>query len=108
MKHVEKYYQEICSQYKEMIDNIKDLEEEVQSGIVEPERIERLKDQVAPIKQNYERWAYMMFLLRTPNRKEKLAGYKKRNQKLLKSLSPSNSLEGVIQENAEALKHVGD
>ena len=63
IKDVKRYYALISAQYAEMIQNIKDLEQEVATGLVEPERIERLREQVAPIKTNYERWAYMMFLL---------------------------------------------
>lgn len=108
IKAVNKYYNQICEQYKEMIRDIKDLEQEAEQGLIEPERVERLKDQVAPIKQNYERWTYMMFLLHQPNRKEKQPRYIRQNQKLLKSLSPENSLDAVLDENTEALKHVGE
>ena len=55
VKAVKRYYDQICDQYKEMLENIKDLEKEAAEGLVEPERIERLKEQIAPIKQNYER-----------------------------------------------------
>lgn len=108
LKDVKNYYNQICDQYNEMISDIQDLEKEAEQGIVEPERIDRLKEQVAPIKQNYERWAYMMFLLNQPARKEKVKRYQRQNKKLLDSLSKKNSLEAVIEENNEALKHVGE
>ena len=108
IKHVNEYFATICQQYADLIENIKDLEEEAANGIVSPERIERLQEQVAPIKQNYERWAYMMFLLHQPNRKSKLQGYTRRNKKLLSTLSSANSLDSVIAENNAALTHVGE
>ena len=108
VKTVNKYYKQISEQYAEMVQDIKDLEVEAANGLVEPERIERLKEQIAPIKLNYERWSYMMFLLHQPNKKEKLHKYQKQNKKLLASLSASNSIEAVIAENNEALKHVGE
>ena len=108
IKHVEQYYKQICEQYNEMLENIKDLEHEADIGLVEPERISRLAEQVAPIKQNYERWTYMMYLLHQPVRKRKEPAYKKRNKKLLTSLSTSNSLEAVLDENKEAEKHIGE
>ena len=108
VKAVKKYYDQICDQYHEMLENIHDLEEEAAKGMVEPERIDRLKDQIAPIKQNYERWSYMMFLLNQPARKEKQPGYANRNKKFLNNLSESNSLKAVLKENEEALKHVGE
>ena len=108
VKAVKQYYDQICDQYHEMLENIRDLEEEAAKGMVEPERIDRLKDQIAPIKQNYERWSYMMFLLNQPTRKEKQPGYARRNKKFLNSLSENNSLKSVAAENQEALKHIGE
>jgi uncharacterized protein YdcH (DUF465 family) len=107
VKHVNAYFKQICDQYQEMINDIKDVEKEAEQGLVEPERIERLKEQVAAIKQNYERWSYMMFLLHQPNRKEKVKKYQRQNAKLIANLSKNNSLEGVIAENTEALTKVG-
>lgn len=108
VKAVRRYYNQICDQYHEMLENIHDLEVEAAQGMVEPERIERLKEQVAPIKQNYERWSYMMFLLNQPERKEKQSRYKSQNRNLLSSLSKNNSLDAILEENSEALKHIGE
>lgn len=108
LKHVNEYYKQICDQYREMIEDIKDVEREAEKGFVEPERVERLKTQVAPIKQNYERWTYMMFLLHQPNRKEKIKKYQRQNAKLLKSLDTANNLDAVLIENEEARKHIGE
>ena len=108
IKHVNEYYSQICSQYKEMIQDIKDLEKEAEQGLVEPERIKRLEDQVAPIKTNYERWSYMMYLLHKPNRARKAEGYIRRTNKFTKSLDSVNSLDSVLKENNEALKHIGE
>ena len=108
VKAVRNYYNQICEQYREMLQDIHDLEIEASQGMVEPERIERLKDQVAPIKSNYERWSYMIFLLNQPSRKSKHKRYRGQNSKLLRSLSNENSLDAVLKENEEALKHVGE
>ena len=108
VKHVEEYYNQICRQYQEMLDDIKDLEKECAEGIVEPERIDRLKEQIAPIKNNYERWAYMMFLLHQPNRQSKVKRYQKQNEKLLRSLSKENSLDAILEENNCARKTIGE
>lgn len=108
VKAVRQYYDQICEQYHEMMENIRDLEAEVASGMVEPERIERLKEQVAPIKQNYERWSYMMFLLNQPERKAKQPRYAHQQRKFLATLSQENSLSAVLSENEEALKHIGE
>jgi hypothetical protein len=108
VKEVKRYYSQICDQYQEMINDIKDLEKEAEQGLIEPERIERLKEQIAPIKQNYERWSYMMFLLNEPKRKSKKANYIRRSKKLIENLDPENSLESVLAENEEARTHIGE
>lgn len=103
IKHVNKYYDQICDQYQEMLENLKDLSTEAEKGFVEPERVTRLEQQIAPIKQNYERWTYMMFLLRQPNRESKIPRYEQQNKKLLSSLSKDNSLSTVLRENNQVL-----
>lgn len=107
VKSVRKYYDQICEQYHEMIELIHDLEKEAEQDLVEPERIERLKEQVAPIKQNYERWTYMMFLLNQPERKSKHEKYKRQNSRLLQNLDKQNDLDSVLEENKASLAQVG-
>lgn len=107
VKAVRKYYDQICEQYHEMIELIHDLEKEAEQDLVEPERIERLKEQVAPIKQNYERWTYMMFLLNQPERKSKHEKYKRQYSRLLQNLDKQNDLDSVLEENKASLAQVG-
>lgn len=104
VKAVKEYYNQICDQYHEMMQNIEDLEQECQEGLVEPERIERLKEQIAPLKQNYERWSYMIFLLNQPQRKSKHSKYYNTNKKKICEISKKNTVNAVIHENAEVLK----
>lgn len=108
VKAVKKYYEEVSQQYHEMLENIQEVEKEAMEGMVEPERIERLQSQIAPIKQNYERVSYIMFLLNQPQRKSKQPAYRIRNKKFLKQFDSKNSLEAVIEENNEALKSIGE
>ena len=108
VKHVNIYYKKICDQYNEMLNDIKELEDEVEKGLVDPEFIDRLRDQVAPIKLNYERWTYMMYLLHQPNRKSKIKKYQNQNQKLIKQLSVQNSIDATIEENNTAREHIGE
>ena len=106
VKAVNEAYNQICEQYAEMLENIKDLEKEAIEGIVEPERVDRMREQIEPLKQNYERWAYIMYLLHQPTRKSKHCNYAKRNQKLLKELSTKNSIEATLEENRTALNNM--
>lgn len=106
-KHVDEYYNQITAQYHEMLNDIKDFEKECAEGLIEPERVERLKEQIAPIKLNWERWTYMMFLLNQPARKRKIPAYKERMQKVMKNLDSKNSVEATIDECKEARKMIG-
>ena len=108
VKAVNEAYAQICEQYSEMLENIHDLEKEAIEGIVEPERVERMREQIEPIKQNYERWAYIMYLLHQPERKSKHTRYANQNRALLKKLSKDNSIEATLQENRVALDKMGE
>lgn len=104
VKDVLKYYAQVCSDYREMEDNIKDFEEAVSKEIFPPERLEEYKKSIEPFKVNYERLTYIIYLLNQPVRKDKIAGYERRNKKLLKSLDPNNSLEAQTRENREVVE----
>ena len=106
VKHVKQYYEQICDQYKEMLENIKDSEQDAMNNIVDVDYVENLKKIIQPIKENYERWSYMMFLLNQPERKQKIPAYKRRMNKFIKDLSSNNSIEATIEENEGALKKV--
>lgn len=105
-KAVDNYYKEISDQYHEMLQDIKDIEKDVMEGLTSPDLLETLKANIAPIKQNWERWTYMMFLLNQPERKSKIPRYKQANKKLLANLSSSNSIEATIEENKNALERI--
>ena len=105
-KAVDNYYKEISDQYHEMLQDIKDIEKDVMEGLTSPDLLETLKANIAPIKQNWERWTYMMFLLNQPERKAKVPRYKQANKKLLANLSSSNSIEATIEENKNALERI--
>lgn len=106
-KHVDEYYNQITNQYHEMLQDIKDFEQDCAKGLVEPERVERLKEQIAPIKQNWERWTFMMFLLNKPTRESKVPRYRQQNKKLIARLDKKNTVNATIHENEEARKMIG-
>ena len=105
VKHVKKYYEEIRSQYNEMLENLKDAEQELADQIVDLDYVERLKTIIKPIKDNYERWSYMMFLLNQPERKKKILAYKQRMNKFIADMEKSNSIDAVIEENNKTIKN---
>lgn len=105
VKHVEQYYQQICDQYKELLENIKDAEADLQENLVSPEYIDNLKQTIEPFKLNYNRWTYMMYLLRMPQKKEKQKRYEKQNKSLLKN-AEKNDVKSVLTENSEVIKNI--
>lgn len=100
-KDVKEYYNKISAQYESLVDELKDFTEEAENGLVAPEILEQAKKTIEPLKQNYERWSYMMYLWKMPNRKDKKEKYKKQ-QKL--DISDENSIEAVLKENDDALE----
>ena len=103
VKHVIKYYNEVCDQYKDMLNEIKEFEQEAEKGLIEPERLDKIKETIQPLMNNYQRISYIIFLLNQPNKKEKIAKYKKQNQKLLEKLNKDNSLEATLEENEQVI-----
>ena len=101
VKHVKEYYESVFNDYHEMIQTLKDMEEECTKGLVSPDRVDQLKKMIEPIKLNYGRLSYIMFLLNEPNKKEKQKWYFKENKN--KKFPVEYTAEGVKQENKDAL-----
>lgn len=99
-KHFDKYYEEICAQYHEMNDDLKEMEESVAKGVVAPEFLDKLKVMIAPIYNNWRTVTYIKFLLDMPTKNSKQKGYEKRNSQLLKN---SKTDQEVINECKDAL-----
>lgn len=102
VKAVRDYFNQICDQYQEMKQDIEEFEQEVANGIIEPERVERMKQQIEPIKQNYMTLSYIMFLLDQPQKPEKHKRYAKQNKKLLEQ-SKGRQKSDVLAENKRTL-----
>lgn len=102
-KDVDLYYQQVLDQYLEMRDNIKELEEYSLTHMVEPERIDKMKQIIEPIKNNYNTLSYIMFLLNQPAKKKKIPKYKKQSKKLLDSIPHKNTKEGILEENKSCI-----
>lgn len=101
-KDVQDYYNQLYSDYVEMIQTLKDMESECNNGLVSPDRVEQLKKMLEPIKINYQRISYIMYLLDKPNKKEKKRWYEKQNSK--RGFVTDSTLDGIRQENKLALK----
>ena len=96
MKHIKDYYKQITDDYLEMLHDIEDMEKLALTSMVEPERIEMMKETFAPIKDNWQKWSFMMFLLNMPNKKDKISKYKKQ-------VKFNNNVD-MLKENEESFK----
>lgn len=103
VKDIKNYYDSVANQYLEMVNDLKDFEEAVSNNIIEPERLEQIKKNIEPIKTNYQRLSYIMYLLNLPVKKSKHKKYENQNKKFLKMISKENTQEAVKQENEKTL-----
>ena len=103
LKDVKKYFQQVESQYHEMFENIKDLQEAYDQGIVSEEQFNQYSFQIQQIKQNYDRLGYIMYLFTLPKRDKKKN--KLRNEGLENYFSLNYADEkAVLKEDSDALK----
>ena len=102
VKHVKKYYQQVCDQYSQMIEELKDFEKEAGEGLFPPERIDQIKVSIEPLKINYERWSYMMYLLNLPNKSVK----KKKYERQFVGTKVNKIANDINEENVASIKNL--
>ena len=105
-KDVVEYFNQVADQYQEMLDNIKEIEQDVNTTLTDPELVERLKKAAEPVKNNFMTLSYIMFLLNKPQRKEKEKKYVKMNKKLLQSIDPAYTKDGIMAENRKTIENI--
>lgn len=102
------YYNQVCEQYMELKEQIKDFEKVVQEGMVEPERLENMKKVFQPVMQSYEMISWVAYLLNQPVKKEKHKNYSDMMMKKIDKLDKKYSKEGIITTNQKALDKLSD
>lgn len=119
-KDVMHYYDVISNQYLEMQESLKDMEEELRKNLISPDRVEQLKQTIEPIKNNYMRISYIVFLLNKPNKfrlfinniLDKLnlsankRAFKKVKKEEFKKLEEEHGLEAVEKENKDIIDNL--
>lgn len=80
IKDVKRYYAQVEQQYFEMNQTAKELNEECKNGAVPQAMVDQAEQMVLPLKQNYERLSYILYLLNKPNRPKKNKWYKNQNK----------------------------
>lgn len=99
-KDFDEYFEQVASQYQEMQENLKEIEQE---NLPSDETIETLKALIEPLKNNYLTLSYVKFLLDKPARKEKTNWYVRNNKRLLESVG-NRTKECVVNENDKIIK----
>ena len=99
------YFKQVEAQYLEMLADVKDYEKDHEAGYISDEKYNELMAQIDIVKVNYERIAYIIFLLNAPARDVKKINYNKQNKKVFTGLANS-SLDKILDENADALKKI--
>ena len=109
VKHVKEYYNKIFEQYKDLKTTLETLESQITEDTAQAQlsNIDNIKKMTEQVKANYERIAYIMFLLYQPNRDKKAQRYNKSEQKRLERISEDNRLSGVMKENKAILDKLG-
>ena len=90
------YYNEEEAQYKEMLEDAKDLEEAYRSGHLSEEHYEDAIKYIEDIRANHERLSYVMFLLTKRKKYSKKAVIKAETTENVESL---NNLKKLKEEN---------
>ena len=106
VKHVKEYYDQVCEQYMQMQEEIKDFQSEVENGIIEPERIDNLKKVIEPLKSNYMTLSWIMYLLNKPQRDTKEKAYQRRTKKFTESLDKDFDKDSVIKTNESVISSI--
>lgn len=104
-KDVDEYYTKVCADYKQLKETLTEMEEEFKNSVQDVDKIEQVRKMIEPLKVNYERISYIMYLFNKPVRRNKKFSYELENKKRLNNFSNS-SLEDIHRENQEVIKNL--
>ena len=105
IKHVKDYYLKTEDMYIELLAGLKEMEDEFKKGECTEEELNNLLEPVNNIKENYQRLAYVMYLLAQPNRDKKKAKYDKQNRYLVSEFNRLGISQDIeLDESKDALK----
>lgn len=102
-KDVDEYFNSICKDYHDLIDTLHEMEEEVNKGLLDPDKLLQLKYLVEPAKVNWQRISYIMYLLNKPAKKSKEKRYHDQNKKMIQN---NSSLDDIHKENLGCINRI--
>lgn len=98
-----RYYAQVEQQFYEMNQAAKELSEECRKGNVTQAQVDQAETMALPLRQNYERLSYLLYLLNLPNRERKVPKYERANRELADGFARAHKAEE--HENEDALKN---
>ena len=105
-KDVIRGFQKIEKQYFSMLKNVEEYDKALKDKFISQEQFEQAQMILKDLKQNYDRWSYIMFLLNQPSKDSKKPGYEKQNSKLVSHFNKTKStLEDVLDEGEDCMKN---
>lgn len=104
-KDFDAYYNDIFRQYKELNIALEDMSKEVADGMVTPERVEGLKQTIAPIATSFKTLTYIKYLLDKPTRKSKHKRYNQCSKTKLE-ISKGYQKQDIMERNQEILDNL--
>lgn len=106
-KHVMNYYYTVQNQYLKMKNMLDLFEKQVKEGKGSLETLDAVKETTGRLKENFDRIAYIMYLLNTPAKKKKSNRYDKQNKELKDYLETSD-LNHIKDENENVLVQLSE
>lgn len=106
VKDIKEHYEKVNKNYMEMICLLHELEKEAETSIVSPERVEQFEQSIQPVKDQFETWSWIMYLLNLPNKKEKKKRYEQLNRKKMDKIGKKNCYDTKLNECEETIKNL--
>ena len=106
-KHVMNYYYTVQNQYLKMKNMLDLFEKQVKEGKGSLETLDAVKETTGRLKENFDRIAYIMYLLNIPAKKKKSNRYDKQNKELKDYLETSD-LNHIKDENENVLVQLSE
>lgn len=76
-KNFDEYYFKVVSQYQEMVNDLKEVEELCKTSMLDPVIYENMVKTLEPVKNSYSILSYVKYLLDMPVKKKKVPKYER-------------------------------
>lgn len=103
-KDFDEYYKQLTDQYLDIIEQLNSFEKRVEENMVEPERLDILKETFQPIIDNYKMISWVAFLLNKPTKEKKAKKYEKMTKKKYSQIETKFSKEGLLSQGEQILQ----